>query len=231
MTLKALLATILVAMCAGCGGRTGTANGQGGGGAGGSTGSGASAGAAGSSNVGGQAGASGVPLSTHCADGLPPNPPGCKHGAQAVGSVVKGSAFGAMVGAPVHAAFTWGGGMVVTDATTVAGDGTFAFDLLLAIGECDIAGAAIHAGGALFVDVDANGVCDPATDVVFVWTAKGGNGGTCAPVPVMPGAACSVTAAGAMLALTAAQAVCPAIGGCLAGCTALGAGGAAGLCP
>ena len=148
-----------------------------------------------------------------------------------VGSVVHARGFTGYESRTVNAVFAVGDERLTT-TTTVRG-GAFDLDFLFAITDCNL-GANSYAGGAFTIDVDGDGTCDPTVDRVFVWGASGGPPGTCRPIDVTPQSpACNLsTYGGNSDALAAAQAVCPAVGSCLALCSppTSGAGGAPALC-
>jgi hypothetical protein len=159
---------------------------------------------------------------------------GCPQGTSAVGSVVHATGFGAYESRAVRAAFTQsvGAGPTISRTTRVS-QGAFDVDVLFANDGCNL-GATSFAGGALYIDANGDGRCDPAVDFLFVWVATGGPPGTCNPVDLTPTSEhCSLGSYRNDLALAAAQAVCPAVGSCLGICGAgnTGAGGSSpGLC-
>jgi len=219
-----LCASLFLAASAACssdGGMmpTGTAGTTGGGGTGGAAGTLGAGGRGGTGGTGGMSGTSGA--GNTCASGVPNGGPGgCTQGTTSVGTVVHAQSFTAYEGRMVKAAFTEGG--EVRTATTSVTNGAFDLDFLFASMTCNL-GADTAAGGALYIDVDGNSSCNPTTDFVFVWGARGGPAGTCRPIALTPQSAkcdslTSFFPRSDEPALSAAQAVCPAVGNCLDFC-------------
>jgi hypothetical protein len=109
----------------------------------------------------------------------------------------------------------------VESATDALEGGGFSFNFFFPSEACNL-GAGITGGGALYIDVDGDGECNPAEDEIFVWTASGGPPGTNFLVPLSPNSGrCQVLHYGAAAqALAAAQQLCPRVGDCLSFCGA-----------
>ena len=195
---------------------------------GGTTGTSEPGGSAGSPGSGGSSGPGGGGGAPSCANAQVQK---CKQGTTAVGTIVHGTVFDVYEGAPVVAAFVEGGQVWQTATTSVNG-GRFDLDLYI-WGSCAIVGQKLTAGGAAFVDVDGDAVCDPGKDVVFVWPTVSSMDGTCGLLALTPASPrCSFSTTSGSDELAAAKAVCPAIGACLGFCGTggQGAGGASVTC-
>jgi hypothetical protein len=155
--------------------------------------------------------------------------PGCSQGTFSVGSKVSATGFDMWEGRVVVAALAKND--VMSSTQTVSG-GRFEFDFLFPSTVCNL-GASSDAGGALYVDVDDDGECDPAQDLLFVWATYGGPGGAYRTLALTPESQrCSLSYPGDDDALRAAQSVCPAVGGCFDFCGSAmqGIGGIGAIC-
>lgn len=220
----------------GGGGHAGAAASSGAGGV--TSGSGGELSGAGSGD-GGYGGGGSVQEPTTCAEGVPKGPTsgagGCSQGTFSVGSVLSASGFDDFEGKPVHAAFTRS--QQTRTATTSVQAGRFDLDFLFASYSCNL-GAGSRASAALYIDVDANGSCNPEVDSLYLWGALGGPAGTCRTLELTPESPRCASDYGDAVGpdrelLAAAQAACPAVGDCLQACGTApnDAGGASAACP
>jgi len=137
----------------------------------------------------------------------------CPGGGQIAATVVHGRGFTAYEGRAVTAVFLDGTHVAATQATSVSGG---AFDLQFPADGACADGGSVSGAGALYIDADGDGVCNPATDYLYVWPAFG-TAGTCGTIDLSPQ---SINCGGGtdnpyFMLYEAAQAVCPATGECL----------------
>jgi len=139
----------------------------------------------------------------------------CPDGGVSVTSIVRGRSFLAYEGLTVKAVFTWSTlPAPQTRETSVVGG---AFDLEFPPDAATCASPRLTAGaGALYIDNDGDGVCNPGVDYLYAWSALGAAGNTCATIDLTPQSPnCSAEETGVDGAiLNAVQTVCPAFGGC-----------------
>jgi hypothetical protein len=162
--------------------------------------------------AGGAAGGAGAP-----ADCCPTAAP---YMAQPIVDVIRAQAFTAYEGRPVKAAFVYSTTGRPTETrtreTSVSG-GAFDLDFQTDDPICPGPGSA-GGTGAIFIDVDGDGVCNPSTDYLYLWSGLATKGSRCATFDLTPQSApCGGEDADANFYafLDAAKAVCPAIKDCL----------------
>jgi hypothetical protein len=140
----------------------------------------------------------------------------CPNGGQSVASVVRARGFTAYEGRPVKAVFFYSTfsmpDALTTHETSVSGG---AFDLAFPPDSPTCADAfSANGTGAIYIDTDGDGICNPSVDYVYAWKAPGAAGSTCATIDLTPQSPNCGGGVDAML-LVAARVVCPATQGCL----------------
>jgi len=143
----------------------------------------------------------------------------CPNGGQSLASVVRARGFTAYEGRPVKAVFFYSTFSMpdgsTTHETSVSGG---AFDLAFPPDSPTCAESFwANGAGAIYIDTDGDGICDPSVDYVYAWKALGAAGSTCATIDLTPQ---SPSCGGVMesvdsMVLVAARVVCPATQGCL----------------
>ena len=143
----------------------------------------------------------------------------CPNGGQSVTSVVHARGFTAYEGLPVKAVFLYSTSAApdgqTTRETSVSG-GAFDLDFPPASPTCAETFQA-NGAGAIYIDTDGDGVCNPAVDYLYAWSALGAAGGTCATIDLTPQ---SPNCEGGyqhvdFMVLEAVRIVCPVTQGCL----------------
>ena len=141
----------------------------------------------------------------------------CPDGGQPFASVVHGRGFSAYEGRPVQAILLYSTTTVpnrVANQTTTVSGGTFDLDFAAAGGSCNDTSRATG-GGAIYIDSDGDGVCDPAVDYLYVWPAFDAMGSNCGTIDLSPQTPKCAAPIPDATALYAAVSVCPATRGCL----------------
>jgi hypothetical protein len=172
----------------------------------------------------GAAGADGSGLAIEtgngCVTGVPVGD-GCQ-GTLSVGTIVHATGFDAYEGKSVSASLATPG--VLRSSTTSIVGGAFDFNFVIP-GPCGLGGSSGYAVGAVYVDVDGDDVCDPRTDLVFVWDTWSVVGEACRVVKLTPDVMdCPIEAGGVNAP------VCRAEGTCLDFCGSPSASGGTVLC-
>jgi len=145
----------------------------------------------------------------------------CPLGGLSFANVVRARGFTAYEGRPVKAAFLESGVRMTSEASVRRGAFDFAFLPATPICSDEFSG---NGAGAVFIDTDGDGVCNPAVDYLYAWTAFGAAGSTCATVDLTPQSRSCAGGFSPML-IEAARIVCPAVSDCLT-CGSDGDGGA-----
>jgi hypothetical protein len=141
----------------------------------------------------------------------------CPGGGESVTSSVRARGFSAYEGRPVKAIFLYSGTTKAPMQETFVGGGGFDLDFPADYAMCADR-AFMNGAGAITIDVDGDGVCNPAVDYVYAWSALGAAGPTCATLDLTPATPNCLGASGAVdfKFIEATTTVCPANDGCYA---------------
>jgi hypothetical protein len=134
-----------------------------------------------------------------------------------ISRLVRARGFEAYDGMPVKAAFVFSGFIGSVMAETSVSGGAFDLDFPPYDGQC-YDPAYYNGAGAIYIDTDGDGVCNPAVDYLFAWSALGAGGTTCSTLDLTPQSPNCPGAKGIVdfKYLEATSLVCPATNGCYA---------------
>jgi len=139
----------------------------------------------------------------------------CPIGGESVTRVVHARGFSAYEGRPVKAIFLYSGTTKDPMSETSVSGGAFDLDFAPDYAACADR-MFMNGAGAIYIDTDGDGVCNPAVDYVYAWSALGAAGPTCATLDLTPETPnCLGASSGADFKfLEATMRVCPALAGC-----------------